>query len=95
MSKGKFAFGALLGAAAGVVAGFLTAPKSGKETRADLKAKAEELKSEGEKKAAEVKKQGEKLYDEGKKTVDDYRGRAERAVEAAKGEFVDDNKKKS
>ena len=45
MSKGKFAFGALLGAAAGVVAGFLTAPKSGKETRADLKAKAEELKS--------------------------------------------------
>lgn len=44
MSKGKFALGALFGAVAGVIAGVLTAPKSGKETRADLKAKADELK---------------------------------------------------
>ena len=40
MSKGKFVLGAAIGAAAGVVAGLLTAPKSGKETRADLKKKA-------------------------------------------------------
>lgn len=39
MSKGKFVLGAVLGAAAGVVAGLLTAPKSGKETRTDLKKK--------------------------------------------------------
>lgn len=39
MSKGKVALGAIIGAAAGVVAGILTAPKSGKETRADLKKK--------------------------------------------------------
>ena len=44
MSKGKFVLGALVGAAAGVVAGILTAPKSGKETRADIKAKAKEMK---------------------------------------------------
>ena len=44
MTIGKFALGALIGAAAGLVAGILTAPKSGKETRADLKAKADELK---------------------------------------------------
>ena len=42
----KLAFGAVVGIVAGVVAGVLTAPKSGKETRADIKAKAEELKSQ-------------------------------------------------
>ena len=42
MSKGKFALGALVGAVAGVIAGVLTAPKSGKETRADIKKKAGE-----------------------------------------------------
>ena len=45
MSKGKFALGALIGAVAGIVAGILNEPKSGKETRADLKCKAAELKS--------------------------------------------------
>ena len=46
MSKRKFVLGALFGAVAGVVAGVLTAPKSGKETRADLKKKANKLKKE-------------------------------------------------
>ena len=46
MTKGKFALGAIIGAAAGVVAGMLTAPKSGKETRADLKLKADEMKAD-------------------------------------------------
>jgi gas vesicle protein len=55
MSKGKIAFGALIGAVAGVVAGVLTAPKAGKETRADLKAKADELKATVGDKAGEVK----------------------------------------
>lgn len=45
MSK-KFIIGAAIGAAAGVAAGVLTAPKSGKETREDLKIKAAELKEE-------------------------------------------------
>ncbi|MFZ2560549.1 MAG: YtxH domain-containing protein [Candidatus Nanoperiomorbaceae bacterium] len=36
-SINHFAIGALLGMAAGAVAGLLFAPKSGKETRADLK----------------------------------------------------------
>ena len=42
--KAKFPLGAVIGAAAGVIAGILTAPKSGKETRDDIKSKAEELK---------------------------------------------------
>ncbi|MGL5295628.1 MAG: YtxH domain-containing protein [Culicoidibacterales bacterium] len=44
-NKGKFLFGAVLGAAAGAVAGVLLAPKSGKETRENLAEKAEELKT--------------------------------------------------
>ena len=87
MSKGKFALGALIGAAAGLVAGFLTAPKSGKETRADLKSKAEELKSEADKKAKDLKKQGDRVVKDTMHTVDDLRGRTERAVDAAKSEF--------
>lgn len=87
MSKGKIALGAVVGMAAGLVAGFLTAPKSGKETRADLKAKANELKVEADKKAKEVMKQGDKVLKDTKSTVEDLRGRTERAVDAAKNEF--------
>lgn len=44
MNKSKLAFGAIVGAAAGVIAGLLTAPRSGDETRTDLNKKAKELK---------------------------------------------------
>ena len=53
--KGKFAIGAIVGAVAGVIAGVLTAPKSGKETRADIKDKAAELKSEATNRTNEAK----------------------------------------
>lgn len=51
MSKNtkKLAVGALIGAAAGYVAGVLTAPKSGKETRSDIKHAAQRAKVETEK----------------------------------------------
>lgn len=45
----KFAVGAALSAIAGYVAGLLTAPKSGKETREDIKNKAVETYSTAEK----------------------------------------------
>lgn len=44
MSKTKLAAGLIVGAVAGMVAGFLTAPKTGKMARANLKKRAEELK---------------------------------------------------
>ena len=53
MSK-KFAIGAVIGAVAGVIAGVLTAPKSGKEVRADIGTKAKELKSKTEATAKHV-----------------------------------------
>ncbi|MCA9376577.1 YtxH domain-containing protein [Candidatus Nomurabacteria bacterium] len=73
MSKGtSFVKGAVAGAIAGTVAGVLFAPKSGKETRNDIKKKAQELKTQAEdvykkakmsldKKVAEVKKLGTKI----------------------------------
>jgi gas vesicle protein len=79
MNKGKFVIGTVIGAAAGVVAGMLTAPKSGQETRADLKAKAIELKEEAARRAnrsqneddsipGTLKKQAEKVVDKTRKT---------------------------
>lgn len=68
----KVAIGAAVAGIAGFVAGILTAPKSGKETREDIKSAALKAKSEAEKnlktlhselsaKLAEVKAKGEEL----------------------------------
>lgn len=51
---GKIVVGAALAAAAGYAAGILTAPKAGKETRADIK-------KASEKGMAEAKKRGEQI----------------------------------
>lgn len=56
MSKGKIVLGALFGAIAGFATGILTAPKSGKETRADIANKTSEVAGEVSKKAEEVAK---------------------------------------
>lgn len=98
MSKGKFALGALLGAAVGVAAGILTAPKSGKETRADLKAKADEAKKKADKAIADAKVKGQKVYNDmrakadtavggAQDTMNDYTDRVKRAAVSAKKEL--------
>lgn len=50
MKKGQIVATAIFSIAAGVVAGLLTAPKSGKESRADIKAKAADLRAKAAKK---------------------------------------------
>ncbi len=65
----KLAIGALIGAAAGLVAGVLTAPKSGRETRDDIKKKAEELKSKADSASSKTRKELEGL--KGKFAKDD------------------------
>jgi len=45
----KLAVGAVVGAIAGTVVGVLMAPKSGKETRGDIKKRAEQLKKKAQK----------------------------------------------
>lgn len=60
----KLAIGAIVGAAVGVVAGVLTAPKSGKETRDDIKRKAEDVKDTAAKKRDEIVFKAEELSDD-------------------------------
>ncbi len=87
MSKGKFAVGTIFGAVVGLVAGVLTAPKSGKETRADLKSKAEELKVVATTKTEDLKSKAGDVVGDVVSTAEDYKKRAEGAIEGAKEGF--------
>jgi len=98
MSKGKFALGAVFGAIAGAVAGVLMAPKSGKETRAEIIAKSTEVKDVVTKKAEDVagdagevvesvKEKAQKTAGDIKTEAVDLKKRTERAVEGAKKGF--------
>ena len=64
---GTFAIGFLIGAITGVAIGFLYAPKSGRETRALLKEKAEDLREKAEEVA---EKAMETASEAGKKVID-------------------------
>ncbi|MEO7904887.1 MAG: YtxH domain-containing protein [Candidatus Saccharimonadales bacterium] len=48
MAKYSFAIGALVGGLAGVIAGLLTAPRTGEQTRSDIRLKARELKAKSQ-----------------------------------------------
>ena len=79
----KFAIGAALTALAGYVAGILTAPKSGKETREDVKSKAVETYTTAEK---ELKKLHTELNDviaEGVDRLGALRGKSEKSLDEA------------
>ena len=76
-------------AIAGFAAGILTAPKSGKETRDDLKRRAEEFKSEAEKRthqaklaakdsAESIKSGAQKVGDAASKTARDVKQNVEK-----------------
>jgi len=84
MAKGKLALGALIGAAAAFVGGVLLAPKSGKETRNDIKKDALKLKGDVEKEVkattAKVKAEATKLKGEATKTADEVYAKAKVAA---------------
>lgn len=68
MGKGKsFAIGAAIAGAVGYLAGILTAPKSGKETRKDIADKAVQAKREAEKRLKSLHSQLNDLIDQAKK----------------------------
>lgn len=71
MSKGKFILGSVLGAIAGAIGGVLLAPKSGEETRNDIKRKAGEVGSEAEHEVDRVKQSAESLVHRGAEEVED------------------------
>lgn len=108
MAKKGFTLGVVVGSAIGAVVALLTAPKSGKETREDLKVKANEMKEKARDTAEDVKKKTDKFKDEAQKkaseakkdtaeVVEDWKSRVGRVVETAKDEFskqsLDDKKK--
>jgi gas vesicle protein len=74
-STKRFAVGTLVAAAAGYVTGILTAPKSGKETRQDIK-------DTTEKTVREAEKQLKKLHTE----LSDVLGQAKEHAEKLKGQ---------
>jgi gas vesicle protein len=78
--SGNLAAGALIAAAAGYVAGILTAPKSGKETRKDIQTAASKAKAESEKKLKE-------LYAELSGLVDTAKTKVKTASTSAKTEI--------
>ena len=64
VKKRTVAFGSLIVAGVGYVAGVLTAPKSGKETRKDIKKAAISAKNESERKLKQAHSELTKLLDE-------------------------------
>lgn len=91
MSKnngGKWAVGALFGIIAGYIAGILTAPKSGKETREDIKNTANRVISEAEKKLKKIHAEMNVAIADAKEILSSKSGKAKeelsKALETAK-----------
>lgn len=79
----RFAIGTVIAAAAGYVAGILTAPKSGKETRQDIKNTAVRAYTEAEKRLKVLHTELSKLLDEAKSRAGDVKGAAQENLEKA------------
>ena len=83
MAKGKkFGLGILIGAVVGVLTGLLTAPKSGKETRQDIKVAAEKGISEAEKQLKKVHTQLAALMNEAKDKATTLQGAAQKELQS-------------
>ena len=79
----KFAIGAVIAAAAGYVAGILTAPKSGKETRKDIKDTAARTYTAAEKELKVLHTELSKLMDEAGKKAGELKGSAQKNLDKA------------
>lgn len=82
MAKGEKAAAALIvGAALGFAAGVLTAPKSGKETREDIKVAAVKLKKDAAIKLAMAKTELGKAIDEATARAKDLSGKSRKELD--------------
>jgi gas vesicle protein len=79
----KFAIGAVVAAAAGYVAGILTAPKSGKETRQDIKDAAQRTYTAAEKQLKVLHTELTDLLGQAKNKVSELKGSAQENLEKA------------
>jgi len=76
----KFALGTIFAAVAGYIAGLLTAPKSGKETREDIKDTADKT-------VAEAKKDLEKLHTDLEQLIGKVKSEGDALTGKAKDQF--------
>lgn len=79
----KIAIGAAVAGVAGFVTGILTAPKSGKETRKDIKNTANNVKREAEKKLKELSAELTDLIGKGQKLAKEQGGKAKAGLDIA------------
>jgi len=79
----KLAIGAAIGVVSGFVAGILTAPKSGKETRQDIKKTANKVKIEAEKKLKELQGELNVLLAKGQKVLAEQKDKAAAGLDVA------------
>ena len=79
----KIAIGAAVAGVAGFLAGILTAPKSGKETRQDIKKTANNVKREAEKKLKELSAELTDLISKGQKLAKEQGGKAKAGLDVA------------
>jgi gas vesicle protein len=79
----NFAIGTALAAVAGYVAGLLTAPKSGKETRQDIKDTANKSVAEAEKELKKLHTELNSLLNESKQKGNSLKGKASKELNAA------------
>ncbi|MEK7152965.1 MAG: YtxH domain-containing protein [Patescibacteria group bacterium] len=82
-STKKWALGALLAGIAGYIAGILTAPKSGKETRHDIKDAAEQGMAEAEKQLKKLHTQMSDLLGQAKEKAGTLKGTAQKDLQTA------------
>ncbi|MBC7185430.1 MAG: YtxH domain-containing protein [Calditrichaeota bacterium] len=81
---GAFLKGFLIGGAVGAIIALLYAPKSGKETREDIKKRTEEFLEEADRELAELKRRAATLVGEGRRRAAELAEEAEEKVEQAK-----------
>lgn len=82
-STKRWALGAFFAAIAGYITGILTAPKSGKETREDIKDAAEHGMAEAEKQLKKLHTQLASLLNEAKEKATTLQGTAQKELQAA------------
>lgn len=79
----RWALGALIAAAAGYIAGLLTAPQSGKETRQDIKDAAERGMAEAEKQLKHLHTQMADTISQAKEKAETLKGTAKKDLQTA------------
>lgn len=89
VSKKDIAIGALIAGAAGYVAGVLTAPKSGKETRQDIKNAAVKAKTEAERKLKDINTELNQLIERAGELAEQTKGKASEEFEKLRTQAVE------